>query len=129
MSKVIGITVGTPISKEKIKEISGEVKTVNGVKPDDNGDVKITIPEQVTIDNSLSVEGAAADSKAVGDKFKEFSTMAENLVGVKIPELEQSIDNNAIDIIGLKESVEKLDEEYIKGIVDDVISEALEGDY
>lgn len=129
MSKVIGITVGTPISKEKIKEISGEVKTVNGVKPDDNGDVKITIPEQVTIDNSLSVEGAAADSKAVGDKFKEFSTMAENLVGVKIPELEQSIDNNAIDIIGLKESVEKLNENYIKGIVDDVISEALEGDY
>lgn len=79
MSKVIGITVGTPISKEKIKEICGEVKTVNGVKPDDNGDVKITIPEQVTIDNSLTVEGAAAESKATGDRFTELENKIENL--------------------------------------------------
>lgn len=104
MSKVIGITVGTPISKEKIKEISGEVKTVNGVKPDDNGDVKITIPKQVTIDNSLSVEGAAADSKAVGDKFNEH-------IGY------------------LAELQDFCTSENIKSIVDEVINEALAGDY
>lgn len=86
MNKVIGITVGTPISKEKIKEISGEVKTVNGVKPDDNGDVKITIPEQVTIDSSLSVEGVAADAKAVGDKFAEIDS-ALNGIGTMLDDI------------------------------------------
>lgn len=64
MSKVIGITVGTPISKEKIKEIGG------------GGE----------IDSSLSVEGVAADAKAVGDKFAEIDS-ALNGIGTMLDDI------------------------------------------
>lgn len=65
MSKVIGITVGTPISKEKIKEIGGG-----------GGE----------IDSSLSVEGVAADAKAVGDKFAEIDS-ALNGIGAMLDDI------------------------------------------
>ena len=42
MSKpVIGVTVGTPISPNKIAEKINPVKTVNGVAPDENGNVEV----------------------------------------------------------------------------------------
>lgn len=44
MSKIIGATVGTPTSLEKIDDELRPVKTVNGQSPDDSGDVKIKIP-------------------------------------------------------------------------------------
>lgn len=47
------------------------VKTVNGIAPDENGNVEIKIPESsgssVTIDPTLTQSGQAADAKAVGD--------------------------------------------------------------
>ena len=43
MSKIIGVTVGTPTSPSKMAEELKPVKTVNGVSPDENGSVKITI--------------------------------------------------------------------------------------
>ena len=47
------------------------VKSVNGITPDENGNVEIKIPESsgssVTIDPTLTKSGAAADAKAVGD--------------------------------------------------------------
>ena len=41
MSKIIGVTVGTPLSAAKIEEELNPVKTVNGVKPDKTGNVRV----------------------------------------------------------------------------------------
>lgn len=43
MSKIIGVTVGTNISPAKVKEEIKPVISVNGVKPDADGNVKIAI--------------------------------------------------------------------------------------
>ena len=40
--KIIGITVGTPISPKRIEEELKPVKTVNGVSPDANGNVNVS---------------------------------------------------------------------------------------
>ena len=42
MSKIIGVTVGTPISPAKIQQKLNPVKTVNGKSPDANGNVEVT---------------------------------------------------------------------------------------
>ena len=47
------------------------VKTVNGEAPDENGNVNVEVGSDVNVDTTLTVEGAAADAKAVGDKFTE----------------------------------------------------------
>ena len=39
--KIIGVTVGTPISPRTIKEKLNPVTSVNGVKADENGNVEI----------------------------------------------------------------------------------------
>lgn len=41
MSKIIGVTVGTPIGVDKLKEKIKPVTSVDGVKADENGDVKV----------------------------------------------------------------------------------------
>lgn len=43
---------------------NGTVTSVNGYQPDGNGNVEVPIP---VIDNTLSIPGAAADAKFVGD--------------------------------------------------------------
>ena len=45
--KIIGITVGTPISPQKIEEKINPVKTVNKLSPDENGDVSIPVPSEL----------------------------------------------------------------------------------
>lgn len=51
------------------------VKSVNGITPDENGNVEIKLPEgsgsSVTIDPTLTKSGQAADAKAVGDALAE----------------------------------------------------------
>jgi hypothetical protein len=41
MSKIIGITVGTPLSPSTIKDKLKPVLSVNGTKADENGNVEI----------------------------------------------------------------------------------------
>lgn len=41
MSAIIGVTVGTPTSPQKIEKEIKPVKTVNGVEPDENGNVEV----------------------------------------------------------------------------------------
>ena len=53
--KIIGITVGTPTSPSKIEEEIKPVKTVNGVEPDDNGNVVLSANIARTI--TLSADG------------------------------------------------------------------------
>lgn len=43
MSKIIGVTVGTPISPKTIEDQLKPVKTVNGVAPDKNGNVDVEV--------------------------------------------------------------------------------------
>lgn len=40
--KIIGVTVGTTLSPAKIQDKLKPIKTVNGVAPDENGDVKVS---------------------------------------------------------------------------------------
>jgi hypothetical protein len=57
MSKIIGATVGTPVSPSKIEREIKPVKTVNGVAPDANGNVNVAggngsgLPEVTEADN------------------------------------------------------------------------------
>jgi len=44
MSKIIGVTVGTPLSPSTIREKLKPVTSVNGNKPNENGEVTIPIP-------------------------------------------------------------------------------------
>ena len=41
MSKIVGVTVGTPISFAKIEKELKPVKTVNGKEPDEHGNVVV----------------------------------------------------------------------------------------
>ena len=41
MSKIIGVTVGTPTSPAKMEKELKPVKTVNGKEPDENGNVEV----------------------------------------------------------------------------------------
>lgn len=55
---------------EKLGMVDSMVKSVNGVMPDENGNVEITVSEtgtNIELDTTLTVEGKAADAKAVGD--------------------------------------------------------------
>jgi hemerythrin-like domain-containing protein len=45
---IIGVTVGTPISPEKIEEKINPVKTVNGKSPDENGNVVVEVNANIT---------------------------------------------------------------------------------
>lgn len=49
------------------------VKTVNGAAPDENGNVTVKVSSDVSIDATLTQEGAAADAKAVGEAVNQLS--------------------------------------------------------
>lgn len=50
--RIIGVTVGTPQSPQSLKEKLNLITSINGVKPDENGNVKIddiaVTDEQIT---------------------------------------------------------------------------------
>lgn len=75
---------------------TGTVKTVNGVEPDENGNVEIAIPEggggtSVEIDSTLTQASKAADAKVVGDKLGEVSKAIAELGGTLIEPAEDDI--------------------------------------
>lgn len=43
MSRIIGVTVGTPTSPAKMDEELKPVKTINGIAPDENGNVEVEV--------------------------------------------------------------------------------------
>lgn len=63
MSKIIGVTVGTPLSASVIKEKIKPVTSVNGVKADESGNVNVAT---VDVDVQEVVEAALAEAKASG---------------------------------------------------------------
>lgn len=42
MSKIIGVTVGTPTSPRKMAQELNPIRTINGVAPDENGNVEVS---------------------------------------------------------------------------------------
>ena len=78
-----GGDVGTDITLGITGAVAG--KTVKITEVDENGrPVKweaADIPAQTDIDNTLSIEGSAADAKAVGDKLTEVSEAIANQPG------------------------------------------------
>lgn len=56
MSKIIGVTVGTPTSPAAMEEKMKPVKSVNGKFPDESGNVELDIPEG-SGGASVSVDG------------------------------------------------------------------------
>lgn len=66
--------------EEQVTALSDEmVKSVNGVKPDETGNVVVEAGSDVPIDATLTKEGQAADAKTVGDALKN------TIKGVPIP--------------------------------------------
>jgi len=55
MSKIIGVTVGTPLSVDKIKEKLKPVTSVDGVKADENGDVKVQRTHWKEVEHSVEL--------------------------------------------------------------------------
>lgn len=75
MSRIIGVTVGTPTSPSRIEEAIKPIKTVNGIGPDENGNVEVAGGGSITTDPTFSISGAAADAAAVGEALAEAQTI------------------------------------------------------
>lgn len=61
MSKIIGVTVGTPTSPSKMEEALKPVKTVNGVSPDENGNVNVAGGSGAMSDSDIFRQNMALD--------------------------------------------------------------------
>ena len=70
MSKIIGVTVGTPTSPAKIEKELKPVKTVNGKEPDENGNVE--------------VEGAGGSGTPGKDGFSPIAKVTQTASGATI---------------------------------------------
>jgi hypothetical protein len=64
MSKIIGVTVGTTISPKKLKEDLKPVLSVNSAKPDENGNVEITV--ELTEEQKAALKGEKGDKGDTG---------------------------------------------------------------
>lgn len=85
----------TTAREEAIKS----VKTVNGVMPDETGNIQITIPESggnVALDPTLTQEGKAADAKATGDAINKLSDL-NALTADRVGKVFQIVPNNLLN--------------------------------
>lgn len=58
MSKIIGVTVGTTISPRTIKDRLNPVLSVNGEKPDDDGNIEVAMNfEDLSEEQKASLKG------------------------------------------------------------------------
>ena len=65
--KIIGITVGTPLNPQKTKEKLNPVTSVNGIEPDENGNVEVEtadLTEQVERAEKAAMAAGAANADA-----------------------------------------------------------------
>lgn len=75
--KIVGVTVGTPLSPAKIEEKISVVKTVNGISPDENGNVVV---EQISEERFTTLEevvdGIVADLNYKAIDITKFTNTA-----------------------------------------------------
>ena len=77
MSAIIGVTVGTPTSPQKIEKEIKPVKTVNGVEPDENGNVEVEAGGDTTeLENR--VENIERDYESINGFYNYMTGLAEN---------------------------------------------------
>ena len=62
MSKIIGVTAGTPTSPAKMEKELKPVKTVNGIVPDKNGNVQTNFAYNFTVINKTSTDPKDAEA-------------------------------------------------------------------
>lgn len=130
MSKIIGVTVGTPTSIARIEEELSVVKSVNGVAPDVNGNVEVETAGAIDLDATLAVSGKAADAKAVGDALSGAFTLFNAALDDKQPKGNYATESFVQTYVG--EVVEQVGagvETIVAQYVEQYISEALGGDY
>lgn len=82
--KIIGVTVGTPISQTRIEEVLKPVKTINGVSPDDAGNVALEVGkgdkgDPFTYDDFTPEQLSALK----GDKGDKGETGAQGIQGIQ----------------------------------------------
>lgn len=102
--KIIGVTVGTPISPNRIAAKIKPVKTVNGEAPDENGNVEV-------IGNN-GKDGADGKTPVKGTDYFTAADKAEMVNSVK-----ESIEENGLVIgdetVGNGEQATRIEENYI----------------
>lgn len=93
--KIVGVTVGTPISPESMRSKMKAVKSVNGISPDKNGNVAVEVgagldleydaeKEALVVVGSTGGGGGGADGVGIADiTFKE-TTNAGNVYTVHL---------------------------------------------
>ena len=99
MSKIIGVTVGTPLSADKIKEKIKPVTSVNGVEADETGNVEVrTVPSEEIQEVVKTALQTAKDSGEFdgpkGDKGDKGDTGAQGPVGAQGPKGEKGEKGN-----------------------------------
>ena len=84
--KIVGVTVGTPISPQTIKKKLNPVTSVNGIEADENGNVKL----EIAAGGGLSKEAAAlllsilSEALFANDQFENILKLKEALgIGVE----------------------------------------------
>ena len=81
--RIIGITVGTPISPRAIEEKVKPVKTINGVEPDENGNVdvraSVDLPDEVYayIDDAVTDTYKKGTSISSGSDLNDYRTIGK----------------------------------------------------
>lgn len=80
--KIIGVTVGTPLSTAKIEEKLKPVKTINGEAPDENGNVKLPdYAEKSDVPKALSDMTEDTSHRTVTDAEKQTWNAKSNFSG------------------------------------------------
>lgn len=70
MSKIIGVTVGTPLSPKMIKDKLHPISSVNSKEPDENGNVELTAADVGAVETEQlpeAIDDALAKAKASGE--------------------------------------------------------------
>ena len=106
--KIIGVTVGTSLPKPNFDQtdpkkgdyIKGDrsflnaVKTINGITPNEQGDIAIDV------DSTLTQSGIAADAKAVGDALETKQPIGDYVLKNEIPAVPvQSVNSKTGEIV------------------------------
>ena len=83
--KIIGVTVGTPISPAKIMGVLKPVTSVNGAIPDENGNAEVVVPqinvERLEIGNDSGVNISVGTPNGDGGMSWEYATVYDGKPG------------------------------------------------
>ena len=101
MSKIIGVTVGTPLSADKIKEKIKPVTSVNGVKADASGNVEV----KVTTSGGDMQKSAYDASGAVAQAGGIAAYVQQNGGGISMDEVEEYVSGVVGDIDTLLDDI------------------------